>query len=222
LYARWFFQQIILGLDFCHRKDVAHRDIKLDNILVFDNDKFPEWPFVKLGDFGMTTEHPHTRVNTKDIGTKLYKAPELLQHDPTNSKQADVWSCGITLFGLLTGFFPFGRADGKDPSDQELLELIKGGFDRSVLGWRSWWCVDLLEKMLTVDRDKRITVQDIFLHPWFQPGLRPGAAEANAKLASLEMPNRKQFDDQIHAVVVEAVNWYNQLVAYERQRACAG
>jgi hypothetical protein len=74
--------------------------------------------------------------------------------------------------------------------------------------------------MLTVDRDKRITVQDVWFHPWFQVGLCPLAAAKNAYLADLEMPDRKQIDDQIHAVVDEAVKLYGQMVARER-RACA-
>ena len=95
------------------------------------------------------------------VGTPYYIAPEVL--DGTYGKQCDVWSLGVVLYQMLTGMMPF---DGD--SQSEVFSKIKSGSfiypDKVKV---SEPAQDLINRMLTVDPNKRITVEEIMVHHWF-------------------------------------------------------
>lgn len=98
--ARYFFQQIISGVSYCHYKEICHRDLKLENILV-DGIK------LKICDFGHSKSYLlHSRPKSM-IGTPKYIAPEVFSGKEYDGKLADVWSCGVILYVMLVGAFPF-------------------------------------------------------------------------------------------------------------------
>ncbi|KAL4448213.1 hypothetical protein ABPG75_005432 [Micractinium tetrahymenae] len=72
--ARWIFQQMIVGLDFCHRMGVANRDLKLENLLL-DQDQASGNPMLKICDFGYSKHDLSSTANTR-LGTPVYMAPE--------------------------------------------------------------------------------------------------------------------------------------------------
>ena len=72
--ARWFFQQFIIGLDYCHRMGIANRDIKLDNILLHGRDSRP---VVKICDFGYSKDEVAGSICKTACGTPEYMAPEV-------------------------------------------------------------------------------------------------------------------------------------------------
>jgi len=95
------FSQLISGMDYCHKKNICHRDIKLENIII-DSDLN-----VKLIDFGFATLTSSSRLLNFFCGTPSYMPPEIVEKVDYNGILADIWSLGILLYTLLCGAFPF-------------------------------------------------------------------------------------------------------------------
>lgn len=127
--ARWFFQQLILAVDFCHKMGISNRDIKLENILLAGDSQ----PLLKLADFGFSkSEHGQSAPTTR-VGTVMYMAPEVLtfsskDNSSYDARKADVWSCGVVLYAMLSGRYPFrNEADtklGKAQAMQAIMNRI--------------------------------------------------------------------------------------------------
>jgi len=152
-------KQVVSALSYCHQNNVCHRDIKLENILYSGDDKDIK---VKLIDFGFASIIPSEEYLFKDFpGSMLYAAPELLEGTPYNARISDVYSMGVLFYIMLYGRYPFFSE-----SNVELLEMIqtsRAEFDHSI----SPIACDLVSRMLTCDPSKRITVDEIMMHPWF-------------------------------------------------------
>ncbi|MBA0715961.1 hypothetical protein Golax_014832, partial [Gossypium laxum] len=104
--ARFFFQQLISGVSYCHAMKICHRDLKLENTLL-DGSSTPR---LKICDFGYSKAMNLSPKST--VGTPAYIAPEVLSKKEYDGKIADVWSCGVTLYVMLVGAYPF-----EDPQD---------------------------------------------------------------------------------------------------------
>ena len=72
--ARWFFQQLIVALDYCHRKGVINRDVKLENTLIH----WARKPLLKICDFGYSKDMKYQSAPASRVGTPAYLAPEVL------------------------------------------------------------------------------------------------------------------------------------------------
>nr|QSH71641.1 CBL-interacting protein kinase [Hedychium coronarium] len=104
--ARRYFRQLISAVDFCHRRGVYHRDLKLENLLLDENDD------LKVADFGLsalTDPAKEDRLLQTLCGTPAYVAPEVLLQRGYDGAKTDVWACGVILFVLLAGFLPVPR-----------------------------------------------------------------------------------------------------------------
>uniref|UniRef100_A0A7S4N6Q8 Protein kinase domain-containing protein n=1 Tax=Odontella aurita TaxID=265563 RepID=A0A7S4N6Q8_9STRA len=168
--ARRIFQQILCGVAHCHERGVAHRDLKPENILLDDR-----CSSFKLGDFGFCGVVPSgegwgggdgggRRMQTP-CGTPDYAAPEVIAGRPYDGRAADVWSCGVLLYALLTGSVPF-----KGASTPELLKKIAAG--KFIMPFQlPQDAKRLIKGMLEVDPAARITVPQILNRPWFQTRL---------------------------------------------------
>nr|GMC87837.1 serine/threonine-protein kinase SRK2A [Ipomoea batatas] len=109
--ARYFFQQLISGVSYCHSLQICHRDLKLENTLL-DGSAAPR---LKICDFGYSKSSLlHSRPKST-VGTPAYIAPEVLSRREYDGKLADVWSCGVTLYVMLVGAYPF--EDQEDPKN---------------------------------------------------------------------------------------------------------
>ncbi|KAH9664512.1 serine/threonine-protein kinase SAPK2 [Citrus sinensis] len=106
--ARYFFQQLISGVSYCHSMQICHRDLKLENTLL-DGSKAPR---LKICDFGYSKSSVLHSQPKSTVGTPAYIAPEVLSRKEYDGKIADVWSCGVTLYVMLVGAYPF-----EDPED---------------------------------------------------------------------------------------------------------
>jgi len=109
--ARTYFQQLIAGLDAIHKADVCHRDLKPQNLLLDKHFR------LKITDFGLSNifeeDTEKMLMKTTYVGTKGYQAPELLLNRKyTNA--CDLFSCGVILFIMLTGYPPFEEAKAAD------------------------------------------------------------------------------------------------------------
>jgi len=161
--ARIVFQQLIQAVHHCHGNRVAHRDIKLDNILIKDDTT------IQLCDFGLSTQMmSDNNMVAGRVGTPTYMAPEVFQNTPYDGELSDVWSCGVTLFVLLNGQYPFEDPDPELYNIKKTIQNIRMGkinpFSRNITPA----CHDLIMRMLTTDPSKRITIPEIMEHEWFQ------------------------------------------------------
>nr|XP_039265292.1 5'-AMP-activated protein kinase catalytic subunit alpha-2-like [Styela clava] len=157
--ARKFFQQIISGVDYCHRHKVVHRDLKPENLLLDSNRN------VRIADFGLSNMMSDGEFLNTSCGSPNYAAPEVISGKLYAGPEVDVWSSGIILYALLCGTLPFD--DEHIPS---LFRKIRSGvFD--VPHYLDKGAASLIKHMLRVDPMKRATVEDIRGYPWFQQDL---------------------------------------------------
>ncbi|KAL4883850.1 hypothetical protein BJY04DRAFT_226194 [Aspergillus karnatakaensis] len=147
------FRQIIAGLGYCHRFNICHRDLKPENILL-DGDHN-----VKLADFGMAALQPAGHWLNTSCGSPHYAAPEIIYGRKYRGDRADIWSCGIILYALLTGFLPF---DGGDL--HTTLQLVRKG-DYMIPPNISDEAADLIQRILQKRPDDRISMKEIWRHP---------------------------------------------------------
>ena len=150
-----YFQQLINALFYLHSQNIAHRDIKIDNMLLDRNRD------LKLVDFGLSTKYPDDNLLDQPCGTVVYAAPEVLQGKEYHGMLADVWSSGIVLYGMLSGYLPFGEPDDEINRQNIIMGKIK------FPNYFSDCVKDLLMHMLDLDPMTRYTLQEVRSHPWF-------------------------------------------------------
>jgi len=153
--ARHFFQQIVSGVEYCHRNMVVHRDLKPENLLLDAKQS------VKIADFGLSNVMRDGHFLRTSCGSPNYAAPEVISGRLYAGPEVDVWSCGVILYALLCGSLPFD-----DESIPNLFKKIKGGI-YTLPSHLSPSARDLIARMLLVDPLKRITIPEIRQHPWF-------------------------------------------------------
>ncbi|GAB1523351.1 serine/threonine-protein kinase gin4 [Rhizoctonia solani] len=154
--ALFYFKQILYGLDYCHRFNISHRDLKPENILLDKNMN------IKIADFGMAALEVANGMLETSCGSPHYASPEIVAGKAYHGASSDVWSCGVVLYALLTSRLPFDH-----PDIRVLLKKVKvGKFEMN--SDISPLAQDLIRRMLVVDPEKRITVRQIFRHPFFK------------------------------------------------------
>ena len=154
--AKYYFSQIISVLEYLHNeKQIAHRDIKCENVLL---DKYNN---IRIIDFGLSNSFNSKSPNMETTcGSPAYAAPEMVLNHPY-SCITDIWSTGILLFAICAGYLPFD-----DSHLQRLLnkilytEVTYPTFFSSNLN-------ELLSKMLLKDPSSRFNLENIKSHPWF-------------------------------------------------------
>ena len=150
-----FFQQLINALFYLHSQNISHRDVKIDNMLLDRNKD------LKLVDFGLSTKYTDDTLLDQPCGTVVYAAPEVLDGNEYHGMLADVWSSGIVLFGMTSGYLPF--CDQDDEVNKK--HVLEGKID--LPDFFSPMLKDLLKHMLDINPITRYTLQDIREHPWF-------------------------------------------------------
>ncbi|XP_052315127.1 5'-AMP-activated protein kinase catalytic subunit alpha-2-like isoform X12 [Oncorhynchus keta] len=159
--ARRLFQQIISGVDYCHRHMVVHRDLKPENVLL-DHSKN-----AKIADFGLSNMMSDGEFLRTSCGSPNYAAPEVISGRLYAGPEVDIWSCGVILYALLCGTLPF-----EDEHVPTLFKKIRGGVFY-MPEYLTRPVASLLLLMLQVDPLKRATIKDIREHEWFKQDL-PG------------------------------------------------
>jgi len=158
--ARKFFSQILSAVSYCHKKNIIHRDIKHQNLLLEKNHS------TKLIDFGLSNFMEEGKLRSTFCGTPAYAAPEMILGKQYVGPEVDVWSLGVVLYSMITGVFPF----------ENVADIIKGQYvDPKNI---SEGCSDLIRKMLTVDIKERYSIEQIVEHPWL--------SEVSAQLSAQE------------------------------------
>ncbi|KAM4530667.1 serine/threonine-protein kinase BRSK1-like isoform 2-T2 [Odontesthes bonariensis] len=156
--ARKFFRQIISALDFCHNHSICHRDLKPENLLLDEKNN------IRIADFGMASLQVGDSLLETSCGSPHYACPEVIRGEKYDGRRADVWSCGVILFALLVGALPFDHDNLR-----QLLEKVKSGVFH-MPHFIPPDCQALLKGMIEVNPDKRLTLEAIQKHPWYQGG----------------------------------------------------
>lgn len=199
--ARFFFQQLISGVSYCHSMQVCHRDLKLENTLL-DGSTAPR---VKICDFGYSKSSVlHSRPKST-VGTPAYIAPEVLLKKEYDGKIADVWSCGVTLYVMLVGGYPF--EDPEDPNNIKMTikKILRARYSIPDYVHLPPDCQDLISKIFVANPASRITVPDIKNHPWFLKNLSAGLMDGATVSNQYEEPDQPmQNMDEIMQILAEA------------------
>ncbi|XP_008784212.1 serine/threonine-protein kinase SAPK7-like [Phoenix dactylifera] len=172
--ARYFFQQLISGVSYCHFMQICHRDLKLENTLLDGNPA----PRLKICDFGYSKSSVlHSRPKST-VGTPAYIAPEVLAHREYDGKLADVWSCGVTLYVMLVGGYPFEDPDDPKNFKKTFQRIVSVQYKIPEFVHISQDCRQLLARIFVANPARRITIREIRNHPWFLKNLPRELTEA--------------------------------------------
>ncbi|XP_062099932.1 serine/threonine-protein kinase SAPK2 [Humulus lupulus] len=202
--ARYFFQQLISGVSYCHSMQICHRDLKLENTLL-DGSSAPR---LKICDFGYSKSSVLHSQPKSTVGTPAYIAPEVLSRKEYDGKIADVWSCGVTLYVMLVGAYPF--EDPEDPRNfrKTLQRILSVHYSIPDYVRVSMECKHLLSRIFVASPEKRITIPEIKKHSWFLKNLPMEFMdeEEGSGLLSNEEENESssQSEEQIVAIIQEA------------------
>ncbi|KAJ9566795.1 hypothetical protein OSB04_002761 [Centaurea solstitialis] len=140
----------------CHLHMVVHRDLKPENLLLDSKGN------VKIADFGLANLMRDGYLLKTSCGSPNYASPEVISGSLYAGPEVDVWSCGVVLYALLCGSLPFD-----DESLSGLYAKIKSGI-YTYPNYLSVGARDLITRMLIVDPVNRISIPEIYKHPWFQ------------------------------------------------------
>ena len=174
--AKFLFRQIILGIKHMHSKNIVHRDIKLENILIDLNNN------IKICDFGISLIlNSLSDILYDQCGTPMYMAPEILLSNKNKQvgyigPPVDIWSAGIALYIMLSGNLPF---DITEISHDIKIEKEYSEYANNII---LQYCIlskepkkiddisdlahDLLKGILNKNPKKRLTYEQILNHPW--------------------------------------------------------
>lgn len=191
--SKLWFRQMASGLHYLHGKNIAHRDLKCENILL--SRKFN----VKLADFGFArfcVDHEGRRVLSETYcGSAAYAAPEVVSGTPYNPKLADVWSLGIILFIMLNASMPF--------DDSNLKKLLKDQMSRNwmfrsrVRETVSALAKSIVKHILEPDITLRLTLERVLGHEWVRTKKeKPGSL--TGRLVHSAPPIHAQVVDHLH------------------------
>ncbi|WVZ10747.1 hypothetical protein V8G54_015277 [Vigna mungo] len=213
LQARFFFQQLISGVSFCHAM--------LENTLL---DGSPA-PRLKICDFGyskpkikkflhlffafvdqfvLSSSVLHSQPKST-VGTPAYIAPEVLLKKEYDGKIADVWSCGVTLYVMLVGAYPF--EDPEEPANfrKTIQRILKVQYSIPDYVHISPECRHLISRIFVADPAQRITIPDIRSHEWFLTNLPADLMVDSTMSNQFEEPQQPvQSVEEIMQIIREA------------------
>ncbi|CAM8915019.1 unnamed protein product [Rhodiola kirilowii] len=154
-------EKLVAAVAHCHRRGVAHRDVKPDNVFFYDRNR------LKLGDLGSAEWFGSGETMSGLVGTPYYVAPEVVAGREYTEK-VDVWSCGVILYIMLAGIPPF-----YGESATEIFQAVLRGnlrFPTRLFHSVSPAAKDLLRKMLCKDVSRRLSAEQVLRHPWITSG----------------------------------------------------
>ncbi|TMW64105.1 hypothetical protein Poli38472_014222 [Pythium oligandrum] len=162
--ARFYFRQLVDGVQYCHQNGVCHRDLKPENLLLDENGD------LKISDFGLSAlydgggeggETSRASLLHTTCGTPNYVAPEVLADKGYDGRAADVWSMGVILYVLLAGFLPF---------DEPTMSALFRKIQKAEFSYPSWFTPrvkNLLNRVLVPDPTTRVSLADIMNDDWY-------------------------------------------------------
>eukprot|EP00742_Colponemidia_sp_Colp-10_P005952 GILJ01006367.1.p1 GENE.GILJ01006367.1~~GILJ01006367.1.p1 ORF type:complete len:494 (-),score=42.22 GILJ01006367.1:19-1341(-) len=178
--ASRLFRRVLSAIEYLHRMGVCHRDLKPHNVLVSK-----DLSSVKITDFNVSKHFGQNQFMMTMTGTLHFVAPEMILVG-VYTQAVDIWSAGIVLYVMLSGYLPF---DDEDDSEQVVIDKIKSG----VLTFPSepWLRIsesaqDLVRRCLVFDPEQRITATEALQHPWITAGQLPAEPIPTAVQANIQ------------------------------------
>ncbi|XP_075903367.1 death-associated protein kinase 1 isoform X2 [Nelusetta ayraudi] len=184
--ATQFLKQILDGVFYLHSKQIAHFDLKPENIMLL-NRSVPH-PRIKIIDFGLAHKIDFGNDFKNIFGTPEFVAPEVVNYEPLGL-EADMWSVGVITYILLSGASPF-LGDNK----QETLANVSAvdySFDEEFFSNTSVLAKDFIARLLVKDPKRRMTIQDSLHHPWIKP--KDTQQALSRKESAVNMEKFKKF-----------------------------
>ncbi|XP_058401908.1 serine/threonine-protein kinase 33 isoform X3 [Diceros bicornis minor] len=196
--TRWIIQSLASAIAYLHNKDIVHRDLKLENIMVKSSfiDANNEMNLnIKVTDFGLAVKKQgrgEAMLQTT-CGTPIYMAPEVINaHD--YSQQCDIWSIGVIMYILLCGEPPFLAS-----SEEKLFELIRKGelhFEGPVWDSISGCAKSVLKQLMKVDPAHRITAKELLDNQWLTGNTLSSVRPTNVLEMMKEWKNNPGSDEE--------------------------
>ncbi|XP_055931963.1 testis-specific serine/threonine-protein kinase 3-like [Argiope bruennichi] len=157
--SRYIFRQIVSAIKYLHYSDIAHRDIKCENVMLTNNAE------VKLIDFGFCRRvGNYDELSCTFCGSTAYAAPEVLQGIPYDPFKYDIWSLGCVLYVMATGTMPF--------NDMNVTKMVEDQLNKVISYPR--YCqltqcfLTLMDRMLEPDVLLRATILHVERSLWLQ------------------------------------------------------
>lgn len=155
--AKPLIKQLLETLDYIHKMNVAHRDLKPENILIDQLGR------LKISDFGLSSFLDSNGLVKTPCGSPCYASPECVSgNGPYSGVTNDIWSVGVICYVMLTGFLPWTKRN-----QTQLFEQIKKG-EYKVPDFLSDNAKSFIIGLMTVDYQKRLTIQQALEHPFLQ------------------------------------------------------
>ena len=205
--AFFYFEQLVEGVEYCHKLGVCHRDLKPENLLLDEHGN------LKISDFGLSSLYvgdaesdgaSRTELLHTTCGTPNYVAPEVIADKGYDGKKADVWSIGVILYVLLAGFLPF---------DEGTIMALFQKIQNAEFTYPKWFSPDiraLLDQVLVADPKVRISLTQLRDHPWMKKyrvsggeSTDAGAADAPAPVRPVSAAAPSPSDAEVEAAVQE-------------------
>ena len=150
------FRQIFDAMNYIHKRNMAHRDIKLENILINKNYE------VKIIDFGFGMYNPENRLQNFFCGTPNYMPPEITYKKPYNGQKADLWSLGVLVYKLYCADFPF-----KGKNEKDLYKSIQKGKFR-MAPYTPDYAKKIIVSMIELNPNKRMSCENVLKSEWLK------------------------------------------------------
>uniref|UniRef100_A0AAY4E4Z0 mitogen-activated protein kinase n=1 Tax=Denticeps clupeoides TaxID=299321 RepID=A0AAY4E4Z0_9TELE len=193
-HVQFLIYQILRGLKYIHSADIIHRDLKPSNLAVNEDCE------LKILDFGLA-RHTDDEM-TGYVATRWYRAPEIMLNWMHYNMTVDIWSVGCIMAELLTGRTLFPGTDRILNSARNYINSLphmpKRNFTDVFIGANPL-AVDLLEKMLVLDTDKRITAAEALAHSYFAQYHDPD-----------DEPEAEPYDQSFESRELEIEEWKSE------------
>lgn len=179
--ATEFLKQILNGVNYLHSLQIAHFDLKPENIMLLDRN-YPK-PRIKIIDFGLAHKIDTGNEFKNIFGTPEFVAPEIVNYEPLGL-ESDMWSVGVITYILLSGASPF-----LGETKQETLANISAvsyEFEDEFFSSTSDLAKDFIRRLLVKDPKKRMTIDDSLHHPWIRPKDTQQALRRKASAVNME------------------------------------
>ena len=199
--AFYYFIQTLNAIYFLHLHSIIHRDLKPENLLINENN------ILKLCDFGWSVKLKNDK-RTTFCGTVEYMAPEIIQKQKYD-ETIDVWSLGVLLYELVHSYSPFCSED----SDYRKIgnNIIQREFEFKE-GLSNEY-IDLINKILIKDSEKRIKIEEIYQHPFMTKHINTIYREINSgnytyndKNLNVKLNDKTQIENLKKKSLVKYIN----------------
>lgn len=169
---KFIFAQLISAIEYCHGNLIAHRDLKLENIMVSNNKTYE----VKIIDFGLASIIKTDSLHSTFCGSIEYAAPEIIQCQKYNPIKTDVWSLGVILYAMVTGYIPWSANNTR-------TDICNFHYDKECIS-SDVELMDLFSKVF-VDSRNRVTISQLKKHPWISEHTLPSYLPSKEPIDSI-------------------------------------